>query len=295
MLTLDEIRRKKEEYHYTNKQLAKLSGVPLGTLQKVLGNVTQSPRYETLLALSAVFEGGYEQHRKTTYFGEDSQQGAAEPLFIGEAEPAYNVKKKVLPNPLIAVNWNNYDRQGTYTLDDYLALPDDQRVELIDGVIYDMSSPTSPHQLIGGEVHRQIANYIRGKKGKCVPFISPMDVQLDCDNRTIVEPDVMIVCDRSKVTRKRIFGAPDFVLEVLSPSTRNKDIFIKGAKYMQAGVKEYWMANPMKKTIMTYDMRVEGDPVINMYTFEDKVPVALYDGDLVIDFKDIDDYISFIE
>ncbi len=292
MLTLEEIRRKKEEYRYTNKQLSKLSGVPLGTLQKVLGNGTKSPRYETLQALSAVFEGTGKNEKSFCYNFEAAGEDA---FVIHEPEPAYNIMPQVLPNPLIAVNWNTYDRQGTYTLDDYLALPDDQRVELIDGVIYDMGSPTSPHQLIGGEVHRQIANFIRGKKGTCVPFIAPTDVQLDCDNRTIVEPDVMIVCDRSKINRKRIFGAPEFVLEVLSPSTRNKDIFIKTSKYVQAGVKEYWMVDPMKKTVTTYDFRYPVEAEIRMYTFEDKVPMALYDGELVIDFKEIDDYISFIK
>lgn len=294
MLTLEEIRKKKEVCRITNKQLSELSGVPLGTLQKVLGSVTKSPRYETLRALSAVLEND-PQHRKASY--KEAYEHASEKAlqYLREPSPAYGIKKPVLPNPVIQVNWHTYDRQGTYTLEDYLALPDDQRVELIDGVIYDMGSPTSPHQLIGGEVFRQIANYIRSKKGSCIPFIAPADVQLDCDNRTIVQPDVMIVCDRSKINRARIFGAPDFVLEVLSPSTRNKDIFIKSMKYLQAGVKEYWMADPMHKTVLTYDMRTENDTKMQLYTFEDKVPLALYEGELVIDFKEIDDYISFIK
>jgi len=293
MLTLTEIKRKKEECHYTNRQLSMLSGVPLGTVQKVMGNVTGSPRYETLKALSAVFEES-ERRPNISYTEIAAKTDKNQICHVGEPETAYQFPRPVLPNPLIAVNRNTYDRQGTYTLEDYLALPDDQRVELIDGIIYDMGAPTSPHQLIGGEVYRQISNYIRERKDSCVPFIAPTDVQLDCDNRTIVQPDVMVVCDRSRINRRRILGAPDFVLEVLSPATRNKDIFIKSAKYMQAGVKEYWMVDPMKKTVMTYDMRIEDDPEMHMYTFDDKVPLALYDGDLVVDFKEIADYISFI-
>ena len=291
MLTVDEIRKKKEEYHYTNEQLSRLSGVPLGTLQKVLGNVTKSPRYETIRALSDVFECA-QQNEALYSKGLSSDRGV---FCTREPEPAYGIKGLQLPNPVIAVNWHDYDRQGTYTLDDYLALPDDQRVELIDGVFYDMGSPTSQHQLIGGEVYRQISNYIHEKKGKCVPFIAPTDVQLDRDNRTIVEPDVMIVCSRSDINRKRIFGAPDFVMEVLSPSTRNKDIFVKSYKYMNAGVREYWMVDPMRETVTVYDMRVPDDAEMHVYTFEDKVPVAIYDGDLVIDFKEIADYVSFID
>ncbi len=292
MLTIEEIRRKKEEAHITNQQLASLSGVPLGTVQKVLGNVTKSPRYETLQALSAVFEK--KRTIPPSYQQYIEEQRERQRLMLSEPEPSYSTPRPDLPSPVIAVNWNTYDRQGTYTVDDYLALPDEQRVELIDGVIYDMGAPTSQHQLIGGEVYRQVSNYIREHKGQCIPFIAPTDVQLDCDHYTMVQPDVLIVCDRSKINRHRVFGAPDFVLEVLSPSTKNKDILIKGNKYVNAGVKEYWMVDPMKKTITTYDSRKEDDLEMKMYTFEDKVPMALYDGDLVIDFKEIADYISFI-
>ncbi|MBQ9031390.1 MAG: Uma2 family endonuclease [Parasporobacterium sp.] len=289
MLTLEEIRRKKEEYRYTARQLAKLSGVPLGTLQKVLGGATKSPRYETLQALSAVFEGT-NGHRRISYLEETNEQKQGL-LCVRETEA---VREPVMLSPRIAVNWHSYDRQGTYTLEDYLALPEDQRVELIDGVIYDMGSPTASHQLISGEIYRQISNYIHDHKGSCVPLIAPTDVQLDCDNRTIVEPDVMIVCDRSRISRSRVFGAPDFVLEVLSPSTRNKDIFVKGAKYMNAGIREYWMVDPGKKTVMTYEFHSAEDTDIHLYTFDEKVPAAIYHGDLVIDFKEIAEYISFI-
>jgi len=292
MLTLDEIRRLKEEHRYTNRQLSRLSGVPMGTLQKVLSSATKSPRYETMQALSAVFEGE-DGRRKVSYF-DAMQEAAGKKQRVCEPEQAYKSPAQVLPNLRIAVNWHTYDRQGSYTLDDYLALPEDQRVELIEGVIYDMGAPTAYHQLIGGEVYRQISNYIHDHKGPCIPFIAPTDVQLDCDNRTIVQPDVLIVCDRSKINQHRVFGAPDFVLEVLSPSTRNKDIFIKGAKYMQAGVREYWMVDPMKKTIVTYVFHAENDTDIHMYTFEDKVPLSVYDGDLVIDFREITEYYSFI-
>lgn len=282
MLTLEEIRQKKEAYGYTAEQLSKLSGVPLGTLQKVLANVTKSPRYETLQALSAVFEGRAAKRRVAYQPKEETGR-------IGEPEPAYAV-----PNTIIAANWNTYDRQGTYTLEDYLALPDEQRVELIDGVIYDMGSPTIPHQLIGGHIYRRIAEYIDKRKRKCMPLIAPTDVQLDCDSYTIVQPDVMIVCDRSKINRSRIYGAPDFVLEVLSPSTKKKDMLIKYMKYCCAGVKEYWMVDPMKEQVITYDFRDPEDIQMHLYSFQDKVPMMLYDGDLIIDFQEIKDYISGI-
>lgn len=282
MLTLDEIRKKKEEYCYTNEQLSKVSGVPLGTIQKVLGNVTKSPRYETLKALSAVFEEK-EVPMRIKY---ETYEQVDDPTYLRE-EPMYQISA-----PPVAVNWNEYARQGTYTMEDYLALPDDQRVELIDGVIYDMGAPTTPHQMIGGLLFRRIAEHIEKNKGQCIPFMSPVDVQLDMDNKTIVQPDVLIVCDRSKINRARVFGAPDFVAEVLSPSTKAKDILVKTHKYAEAGVREYWIIDPMKQTVTVYDF--EGGLDIEYYSFDDEIPMALYDGKLVIDFKEIKEYISFI-
>ena len=174
-------------------------------------------------------------------------------------------------------------KQGEYTLEDYYALPDDQRVELIDGVFYNMSAPTLLHQQIGGEIHRQIANHIMEHKGKCIPFIAPVDVQLDRDERTMVEPDVGILCDRDKRKGGIIFGAPEFLVEILSPSTRKKDMTLKLQKYANAGVREYWMVDIKKRTILTYFFEADDYPVI--YGFEDQIPVRIYDGALSVDMS----------
>lgn len=182
--------------------------------------------------------------------------------------------------------------QGEYTLEDYLALPDDRRVELIDGVFYDMSAPTSIHQLIGGQIYTQLNNYLGQKKRPCLPFIAPVDVQLDCDEKTIVQPDVMIVCDREKVTKARIFGAPDFVIEVLSNSTKKKDRLIKHQKYKMAGVREYWMIDPDKRNVVVHDFERDKSPVI--YGFDAKVPVGIYGGECEIDMKEAYEVVRFI-
>ncbi|MCC8049249.1 MAG: Uma2 family endonuclease [Clostridiales bacterium] len=113
--------------------------------------------------------------------------------------------------------------QGEYSLEDYLALPDDQRVELIDGVFYDMAAPTLIHQAISGRLLIHFSNYIAGNRGSCMAFTAPVDVQLDCDDKTIVQPDVLIICDPSKLRRERVYGAPELVVEVLSSSTSKKD------------------------------------------------------------------------
>jgi Uma2 family endonuclease len=181
--------------------------------------------------------------------------------------------------------------QGSFTIEDYRALPDDLRVELIDGYFIYMEAPNSLHQFIAGEVYRQIANFIRAKGGGCTPFVSPIDVQLDCDEHTMVQPDVVILCDDEKLKLWGIYGAPDFVLEIISPSTRKKDFTKKLAKYDNAGVREYWILDPYDKKLLVYFF--ENDvccPAI--YGLDKPVPVNLYGGELVIEFGEIEQWIK---
>ena len=183
-------------------------------------------------------------------------------------------------------------KQGEYTLEDYYALPEEQRVELIDGVFYDMASPLSIHQLLVGEIYGKLKEYIKKKEGKCIPFVSPTDVQLDCDDKTMVQPDVFVVCDRDKITRKGIYGAPDFIVEVLSNATKKKDMYIKLMKYLNAGVKEYWMVDPEKKIVLVHDFQKDND--VKLYGFDTRIQVGIFDGDCQIDFGEIDEYVSFL-
>ena len=144
-------------------------------------------------------------------------------------------------------------KQGEYTISDYYAIPEDVRAELIDGVIYDMAPPLSVHQLLSAKIHGYLARYIEKKGGSCIPFFAPIGVQLDKDDKTIVEPDILIVCDRNQITRRGIYGAPDFVIEILSESTKKKDSYLKLMKYQNAGVREYWLVDPEKKKVIVYD------------------------------------------
>jgi len=176
-------------------------------------------------------------------------------------------------------------QQGEYTLEDYFALPEERRVELIDGVIYDMAAPTLIHQAIGDSLQTWFNNYIREKHGTCRAFTSLVDVQLDCDDRTMVQPDVLILCDLSKARWGRVYGAPDLVVEVLSPSTSKKDRSLKLSKYKRAGVREYWIVDPKRKTVLVYEFE-KGDTA-TLYGFDASVSVGIFDGKCRVDFAQI--------
>ena len=170
-----------------------------------------------------------------------------------------------------------------YTIDDIYALPNGERAELIDGQIYYMAPPTRKHQQIAGELFAIIREYIRKHNGSCEVDIAPFAVFLNEDNRNYVEPDISVICDPGKLTDKGCSGAPDWIIEIVSPGTRRMDYFTKLFKYRTAGVHEYWIVDPDKKRITVYDFEEEDT---RDYTFSDSVKVNIYD-DLFIDFSDI--------
>ncbi len=263
----------KEKYGFSNSYLSKHTGVPLGTVQKIFSGETQQPRYETLKALEKVF-GETPEYRDRQY--RDRQ---------------YTSRDKLREEAVYYGTVQNEKHQGEYRLADYYALPEDQRAELIDGVLYDMTAPSTRHQLIAGEVYRQISNYILEGEGHCIPFISPVDVQLDRDDKTMMQPDVVIVCDRDKVINRCIFGAPDFVLEVLSHSTQRKDCTTKLVKYMNAHVREYWLADPYQRTVLVYFFEDE-HCCPGIYPLDAEIPVHIYNGELKICLSRISEWLQ---
>lgn len=176
-------------------------------------------------------------------------------------------------------------RQGQYTIEDYHAWPEEERIELIDGVIYVMEAPGIVHQRLAGKMFFAIQSFFNKKGGECIPLISPIDVRLDCDDKTMVQPDLIILCDRDKIKSWGIMGAPDFILEILSPSTRRKDCIKKLQKYSDAGVKEYWIIDPGKRLLLTYDFTQDYLPRI--YPLTGTAGLSLYGGELQIDLDEI--------
>ena len=173
------------------------------------------------------------------------------------------------------------------TIADIDALPEGTKAELIDGRLFFDTAPTLTHQDIVGFLHGTIWSYIRVKGGKCKVFISPIDVQLNADDiYNLVQPDVAVVCDRDKLSDgKQCKGAPDWILEDVSPSTENRDYIRKLGKYNAAGVREYWIVDPNHDRVVVYNLEKAG-AFEQPKTLKDKVPVNIYPG-FEIDFSQL--------
>lgn len=162
-----------------------------------------------------------------------------------------------------------------YTIDDIYDLPDGERAELIDGKIYYMTPPNTIHQRISGYLHNEIYDFIKGNAGQCEVFATPFAVYLNADEINYVEPDISVICDKNKITDRGCSGAPDWIIEIVSPGSKQMDYFSKLFKYRTAGVREYWIVDPAKEVITVYRFEKE---VMEQYSFEEVVKAGIYEG-----------------
>lgn len=169
------------------------------------------------------------------------------------------------------------------TAEDYWALPDGVRAELIDGELWNLASPSRTHQEIVLKVSTRLDAFITSRNGACKVYPAPFAVNLFCDDSTFVEPDVSVICDRSKLSERGCEGAPDFVMEVVSPSSAGMDYISKLNLYREAGVKEYWVCDPLRERTMVYDFDPANGFAPAVYPFCDPVPSTLLSG-FVVDF-----------
>ena len=172
-----------------------------------------------------------------------------------------------------------------FTEEDYYRLPEDMRAELIDGQFYSQAAPSRTHQRILSDLHITIGQYIRSKGGSCEVYPAPFAVKLFEDDKTIVEPDISVICDPNKLTDKGCTGAPDWIIEIVSPGNPAHDYVRKLNLYLDAGVREYWIVDPMQGNIYVYHL-VEEQFKMTSYTFQDEIKTGIYD-DLCIDFKEL--------
>ena len=170
-----------------------------------------------------------------------------------------------------------------YTIEDIMALPENEHAELIDGQIYYQAAPSRKHQDISGELYAAIHDYIKKNGGHCKVYHAPFAVLLN-DDSVYIEPDISVICDRNKLSDRGCEGVPDWIIEIVSPGSRRMDYMIKLFKYRTAGVREYWIVDYAKDMVMVYNFEQNE---METYTMKDKVPVGIYDN-LVIDFEEMD-------
>lgn len=175
-------------------------------------------------------------------------------------------------------------REQHYTSEDYWNLPEGHRAELIDGQLYNMAPPSRMHQKLISQFMLVLGQYIRDHHGTCEVYPAPFAVNLDAEDKDWVEPDISVICDTSKLDDRGCNGAPDLVVEVVSPSSRRIDYSTKNALYSEAGVREYWIVDPEKEQTTVY--RYEDDAAPIVYPFADNIPVGIFPG-LAINVADL--------
>lgn len=175
-------------------------------------------------------------------------------------------------------------KERTYTAEDYWNLPEGERAELIDGKLYAMAPPSRMHQELSYQLSRIIGNYIADNHGDCKIYPAPFAVNLDATDEDWVEPDISVICDKSKLTDRGCSGAPDFIIEIVSPSSRWMDYNTKNSLYANAGVREYWIVDPIKERTTIYRYEEDAAPII--ISFNQSIQVGIY-SDLSITISDL--------
>ena len=160
------------------------------------------------------------------------------------------------------------------TAEDYWNLPEGERAELIDGQLYALASPSRIHQEIIIELTYHFQHYIKSNKGNCKIYAAPIAVNLNANDQTFVEPDISVICDPDKLSDRGCEGAPDLVIEVVSPSSRRMDYIRKMALYADAGVREYWIVDPATEQTTLYRFEETDAPAI--IPFNQDIPVGIY-------------------
>lgn len=307
-MRLDEIQWLKKRLKLSVREISARSGVPVGTARKIIDGTSKKPHYSNLNDIAEVL------------LAEAAAQKVSLVEYMTLHPDLYPPREEVMKNEVLvaesdeAARWYSslngghctdgslavgfsVKKPGEYTVADLEKIEKytEGLLELIDGVIYDIGTPNIVHQMISGRVSFEIAAFVKQKGGKCIPFTAPTGVRLGGarDNRNYLIPDVMLVCDRNRINTDAIDGAPDFVLEIISPSTKGKDETVKVKAYRDYGVREYWIINPYKKRLTVYFFEDDTMP-IHVTALEGSYGLNIFDGELLIDLDaiaaDIDEF-----
>lgn len=256
-MDISDLKKLKEEAGMTNSEIAELSGIPFSTVNKIFSGATKNPRYATLLAIEQVLSS--KEKLPFTYDGIRE-----EPMMVRESAVPYRYSAR------------------DYGEEDIEKLSEGTLAELINGKLYMLSAPSRKHQYISGRLFYTIMSHIFANKGKCEVYTAPFDVRLFKDSRTVVQPDISVICDPDMLTDKGCSGAPDWIAEIVSVSNSSHDYVRKLMQYQKAGVREYWIVDPYQELVSVYNF--EDPHRTEQYAWEDDVPSGVLAG-LSVNFK----------
>ena len=291
-MTVAELKAKKKELKITTYELSRMADVPNGTLSKILTGETKNPSHATMEKLEQILMREEMERRLTAYriamgqYFENNPSGSQkefEEIYRRENHlndaPIY-LSTRVSEEPFVYGATVRQDTRVT-TEDPVMRLGGRDR-ELIDGTIITCDMPGVAHQDMVERIGEQIRSYIKANGGTCKVYVAGLNVYLDEDEYTLVIPDVVVVCNQEKLKDKGLYGAPDWVIEVVSPSTREVDYHKKLYKYMSAGVREYWIVDMDREMV---SVCTNGEPMqVTIYHFGEEIPVELYERKLIIQF-----------
>ena len=250
-MDIEDLKQMKKQAGLTNQEIADLSGIPVSTVNKIFSGATKNPRYASLLAIEQVLA----KKEKIPFYYDDLKE---EPAILREETVPYMYSAR------------EYDGEDIERLSEW------SRAELINGKLYMLSAPNRLHQYFVKGLVFDIESHIRKKKGGCQVYTSPFDVRLFGDDSTVVQPDILVVCNRDILTEKGCSGAPDWVIEIVSKSNSSHDYVRKLMQYQKAGVREYWIVDPFEKQVSV--MNFEDPEQTAQYTYQDSVPSGVLEG-----------------
>ena len=300
-MDIDKLKRRKKALKLTTAEIAYRAQLPVSTVSKVFTGETKTPSYITIEAIIEVLAGEEAYHRIVTYyqaFYAYIKENPKENISESEFEKKYRKDNNLTDMPIrYAVKKGTEEEyaddyiignlalrhDALIRLDEYLAMNTGDRDELIRGRIVYNQAPGRAHQDMVGNLGYIIKEYIKKNKGDCKAYDGGINVELDEFNCVI--PDIAVVCEKSRLTENGITGGPDWVIEVTSPSTRRRDYKEKAFLYMANDTREYWIVDQERKTVAVY---LTGEPIItHVYSFEDVIPVGIYEGKLEIKVEDL--------
>lgn len=293
-MNISELKNRKKELKLTTAQLAYLAELPVSTVSKIMTGETKNPSYITIEKIDKALLREEMVRRIEAYKMaldkyckglDDSEQ-----YNITQFEKNYRKVNNLNDDPIPFAKpiKHDNDTDGNFAISGDKRVTttqldmfgEDKSIELIDGKMIFSQAPGLQHQIIVQNIGESIAAFIKKNNGKCRMFNVGVNIFIDEDEYSLLIPDLVVVCDESKLTESGINGAPDLVIEVVSKSTRRLDYNDKMHKYMHAGVREYWIVDPEKERVTVY---IAGEPMMAyVYSFDDEIPVGIYDGELKI-------------